>query len=190
MTIIVDYDTDRREARPDVAEQFSARPACLRAHRRDGPGDDLQPGPASGVARAEHHQAVPRAWPCQADLRAGVCCTASPGSGISWRAASAEITSGGSVCSRAGLRGPGSDRRNGQRGPAESRDDRDPRLERDPLRGRRGTLGPFGAICCASADPFRPARRAAAGTSAPPGRTAVTDARGRKPGRCVGGANT
>jgi len=22
-----------------------------------------------GLARAEHHQAVPRAWPCQADLR-------------------------------------------------------------------------------------------------------------------------
>jgi len=24
-----------------------------------------------GLARAEHHQAVPRAWPCQADLRKG-----------------------------------------------------------------------------------------------------------------------
>ena len=91
LTIIVDYDADRREARYDVAEHHSrAGPARLRAHRRDGPRDDLQPGPAPGLTRAEHHQAVPRAWPVPgrpadgrcACWRTKACCTASPGSVI------------------------------------------------------------------------------------------------------------
>jgi anti-sigma regulatory factor (Ser/Thr protein kinase) len=36
-------------------------PRRLRAHRWDAPRDDLQPSPASRLARAEHHPAVPRA---------------------------------------------------------------------------------------------------------------------------------
>src|SRR5579859_2094696 len=72
LTIVVDYLLVRREARHDVAgRRGPSGPARLRAHRGDGPRDDRQSGLASGLARAEHHQAVPRAWSCPADLRTG-----------------------------------------------------------------------------------------------------------------------
>ena len=149
-------------------------PTRLSAYCRGGPRDDLQPGPAPGLTRAEHHQAVPRARPCQTDLRTGNAlaggrrpATPRPRARV-FRNMPRTLTPRPAARLQPNRpRGPSPDRWNGQRGPVKSRD--------DPL----------------AASPSAPAARSGwVGTSTPMGRAAGMYTCGSKPELRIGQPTT